>query len=595
MDNIRGEQGFPEDCIFLTDKEGGYFALDGSSLTQYQGWFHFLPEEWELYKTIENIKPFGINSSSVIVLQEGFFERHTEHVIERFWFSEKNLTYELHGDNEVSLELDFRRIHDYDDKGRIYSISKEKDELIIEYKKYKDDSLKELKETKFLVVKGVADFNLTNEWIKKEYMYDKLRGTRNEFYIYKACTITLDDTRLVFGFGDTKKEAKKKANQNTKIEIKNLILDTEIAEAALNNLLVSFKHKGKNMSGIFAGYPWFYQFWGRDEAISLIGLIKNKKHEHTKEILMRMINSLDDNGCLGNRWPESKLGSADSTGWLFKRVHQFFQELEKNNKLKKTFSKKELEKIYEKLSKYAKYSESLMKDDLIINKPLETWMDTADREGKDVREGARIEIQALHLATYTLGEDLTQMLGKENADFTLLKDKLKEQVKEKFLKDGIIVDGVVNGWQDPTIRPNVFLAYYACPHLFSKDEWMKTFNKVLDACWLEWGGLSSIDKNHYLFRAEHTGMNNESYHRGDSWFFVNNMAATCMMHLDRKHYHEYVKKIRTASVTEMLHRGFLGQCAELSGANKLCSRGALAQAWSAATLIEMLHEWHRET
>ncbi|MGV8161764.1 MAG: amylo-alpha-1,6-glucosidase [Candidatus Nanoarchaeia archaeon] len=595
MVNIRGERGFPEECIFLADREGGYFALDGSLLTQYQGLFHFLSDEWELYKTIENIRPFGTKSSSVIVLQDGFFERHTEHVTERFWFSLKNLVYEIHGDKEVSLELDFRRIHDYNDKGRIYVISQEKDELIIEYKKYEDDSLKELNESKFLVVKGIAGFNLANEWIKKEYVYDKVRGARNEFYVYNACTITLEDTRLTFGFGDTKKEAKKNANKRTEIEIKNLILDTEIAEAALSNLIVSFKYNGKKTSGIFAGYPWFYQFWGRDEAISLIGLIKNKKHEHVKEILMRMINSLDNNGCLGNRWPESKLGSADSTGWLFKRTHQFLQELEKENKLKKVFSKKELRKIYEKISKYAKYSESLMKNGLIMNKPLETWMDTTDREGRDLREGARIEIQALHLAAYSLGEDLTQILKKENADFTMLKEKLKQKVKETFISDEMIVDGFVGEEQDLTIRPNIFLAYYAYPHLFSKEEWVYAFNKIIETCWLEWGGFSSINKNHYLFRAEHTGMTNESYHRGDSWFFVNNIAATCMMHIDRKYYYEYIHKIRIASVTEMTHHGFLGQCAELSSAKELCSRGALAQAWSAATLIEMLHEWHRET
>ncbi|MGV8168572.1 MAG: amylo-alpha-1,6-glucosidase [Candidatus Nanoarchaeia archaeon] len=578
----------------MSDKEGGYFVLDGSSLTNYQGLFHFIPEEWELYKTIENITPKATNYKPRIEMQDGFFERHTEHIIERFWFSKKNLVYEIHGDKEIILEFDFRRIHDYDDRGRIYAVSQEKNNLVIEYRKYSDDSLNELKETKFLVIKGVAGFNLINEWIRKEYEYDKTRGTRNEFYVYKACSVILEDTRLVFGFGSTKKEALKNAAEKVEINIHNLILDTEIAESALNNLLVNFRYKKENVSGIFAGYPWFYQFWGRDEAISLIGLIKKQKHEHAKEIMMRMIKNLDANGCLGNRWPESKLGSADSTGWLFKRMHQFLQELEKEKKLRKVFSKKELELIYEKVLHYTKYSESLMHEGLIVNKPLETWMDTADREGKDVREGARIEIQALHLAVYALGEDLTQLLEKENADFTILKEKLRENVKHKFLVDGVIADGVVNGWQDRTLRPNVFIAYYAYPGLFSRDEWMHTFNKIIDSCWLEWGGFSSIDRNHYLFRAEHTGINNESYHRGDSWFFVNNIAATCMLHINARQYREYIQKIRAASVNEMIHQGFLGQCAELSSAKELCSRGALAQAWSAATLIELLHEYHKE-
>jgi glycogen debranching enzyme len=211
-----------------------------------------------------------------------------------------------------------------------------------------------------------------------------------------------------------------------------------------------------------------------------------------------------------------------------------------------------------------------------------------------VRAGARIEIQALHLAIYSLGEDLTSMLEKENADFTLLKERIKEKTKHLFFTDGILCDGFENGNLDKTIRPNVFLAYYAYPNLFSKDEWKKIFNKTIEACWLDWGGFSTIDKSNYMFRNEHTGFNNESYHRGDSWFFINNIAATCMLHLDKHYFFDYIKTIRRASVTEMIHRGFLGQCAEVSSAKELCSRGALAQAWSAGTLIELLSEYHKD-
>lgn len=593
MERKEGKKSLNE-CIFLSNKKGGYFVIGNPLFSQYQGLFNFIPDEWELYKTIDNISISGAGDSHSVVMRDGFFERHTAHIMERFWFSDTNLVYEVHGATEVILDLDFRRIHDYDDRGRIYSVYREKDNLIIEYKKYSDFDLRNLSETKFLVLKGVSSFTPINQWIKKDYSYDKSRGIRSELYVFRALSFVPKDIRVVFGFGSTKKEAINNASSKVGIDISSLLLDRELAAAALNNLVVDLDYKKKKVAGIFAGYPWFYQFWGRDEAIALIGLISNKHYEKSKEIIIRMVESLDENGILHNRWPESELMSADATGWLFKRIHQLLIDVNKENRLIKLFSKKELRLIYDKLCRYVDYSKRITKDGLIVNKSLETWMDTADKDWKDVRSGARIEIQALYLSIYALGEDLTMMLKEENAEFTILKNRLKEKVRDVFFSEGILCDGYENGYLDKTIRPNVFLAYYAYPNLFSREEWRVIFNKTIAACWLEWGGFSTIDKSSHLFRNEHTGISNESYHRGDSWFFVNNIAATCMMHLDARYFHEYVRKIRLASITEMTHMGFLGQCAEVSSAKELSSKGCLAQAWSAGTLIEMLNEYHKE-
>jgi glycogen debranching enzyme len=91
-----------------------------------------------------------------------------------------------------------------------------------------------------------------------------------------------------------------------------------------------------------------------------------------------------------------------------------------------------------------------------------------------------------------------------------------------------------------------------------------------------------------LFQNSHTGINNKSYHRGDSWYFVNNIAAMSLAKLDYNKYKDQIEKIKNASVNEMLYSGFLGQCAELSSAEKQDSSGCLAQAWSASTLSELL-------
>jgi glycogen debranching enzyme len=234
-----------------------------------------------------------------------------------------------------------------------------------------------------------------------------------------------------------------------------------------------------------------------------------------------------------------------------------------------------------------------------MNGPKETWMDPADGEGKDMRSGARVEIQALMLAAYDFAEYLRNLLWKEKTlDFVKFREELVDNTRRFLFRDGMLWDGYDHESLDRTVRPNVFLAYYVYQNLLFREEWINVFRKVIDACWLswgnEWGGFSSIDKGSPLMRWEHTGMNNESYHRGDSWLYLNNIAAACMHRLDGYGFREHVKKIRAASVAEMNTMGFIGQCAELSSAKELSSKGALAQAWSAATLIELLHELGEE-
>jgi len=71
-----------------------------------------------------------------------------------------------------------------------------------------------------------------------------------------------------------------------------------------------------------------------------------------------------------------------------------------------------------------------------------------------------------------------------------------------------------------------------------------------------------VDKKIKFFISEHTGENNESYHNGDSWFWINNLAAICLYRLDRKKYKKYIDKIIEASTKEILWQGAIGHHAE---------------------------------
>jgi glycogen debranching enzyme len=153
---------------------------------------------------------------------------------------------------------------------------------------------------------------------------------------------------------------------------------------------------------------------------------------------------------------------------------------------------------------------------------------------------------------------------------------------------------LADGAEDDAIRPNVFIAAYAYPELLSKKEWIACFDQILPRLWLDWGGISTIDVSHPFFVANHTGENSKSYHSGDSWFWLNNLAALVLFAFDKKKYKNYIQHVLKASTQEILYEGVVGHHAELSGASEFKPAGSLVQAWSAAMYVELIEELFRK-
>ena len=261
------------------------------------------------------------------------------------------------------------------------------------------------------------------------------------------------------------------------------------------------------------------------------------------------------------------------------------------------------------------------KDGLIINDRQETWIDTFNSESndKDYRDGVRIEIQAMFLNMLRLlnmlDVYLTNKYVKKNDQLVravqsesstdVLEEEMRKLVREKFFQN---IDGkmYLNDGYDCSlhnvVRPNIFLAYYIYPGLLTTKEWEQVFDSALPKLWCDWdlgegtkgGGLSTIDKTHSLYQPTYTGIDNKSYHRGDSWFWINNIAAIAMYRLDKEKYKEYIFKILNSSSQDILYWGFVGYASELASSGKFKSGGCLCQTWSIATFIELMHEVYIE-
>lgn len=653
-------------CLFLMSKRGHYLSLPldpHENISNFNGWFNLISDEYVLYKSLDNIY---LDDQKVIKPREfinhfSSVERIYDIAKERFTIVKNGLIYEVssHKTIGINIDLDFRKIFDLDDKGRIYKIytedvrvregrlSSDSKIIVVEYTKYSDDSLSNIEGRYYLLIYGAEPyFTVPDKWEKRSYEYDQSRDSKSEFYIYRALRLLCKNySRIIFSFSENKEDAHNKlidviVNQRTITDIycnyaesflgqKLSVSDSAGREMAmgyinalhaLDGILVSLNLLNKKHVGIWAGLPWFFQFWARDELISLRSLMLADKNDYAKLILMRYVNEIGVDGRIPNIYPPAGLGSADASGWLFKRIYDFIVMLDESGDFANHVNLFELKYFRERLQFSIRqiiknhYSEGLIK-----NAPLETWMDTSAAD--DQREGFRIEIQALFLSMLKLMNMMNNMLAnkfvkKDNKlvnvtsnefDYKKLERDMARVVREHFLVkksfDGVggeeylsLNDGYACSNAD-VMRPNIFIAYYVYPDLLHNEEWESVFDYALERLWMGWdlvnregGGLSTIDKDHYLFTPNYTGQNNRSYHRGDSWFFVNNIAAMALFRLNKEKYFPYIKKILNASTEDILYKGFIGCASELSSGTVFKPAGCFCQAWSIATYIELIHE-----
>lgn len=536
--------------FLLSNKLGDYLWFSEYSESRYQGWF-FAPTDdlgSKIYKIIEDIKP--TQESSLISVNNYFskIDRERDGLKESFQLSQDShlMRYSLNQVQEVELVLDVRDSYsgDYAD----YQIEEIKGKLLIKANVGN--------ETIFLTIKGFENFERIEERFVRNYSFDKKRNSPPyERAVFKAIKMT--GQNFVFSASKNKQESLDAVDK--KITQRNLENNQEPVDFV--SAKVGLKNLTTNKNRIYAGLPWFFQFWQRDEAISLGGLKiidKQKAEDVFWEILQE-----------SGKGPKQNQ-MADGVGWTFKRAFLFLNSI---NKQKET-------EIAEKLRNIVDFNP---KNILKINGPKETWMDSISRDG------ARIEIQSLWLSMYKLGRLIDE---EKRAEYQNLEKRLKEEVRNLFWDGSVLADGYCPDKKRPdkTIRPNIFLAYYIYPELLSEEEWKNCFRRALYELWLDWGGLATISKEDSRYKPNHTGEISESYHQGDSWFFVNNLAAISMNRLDDGKFSYEINKILSASRENLMWQGTIGHASEVSSSAILKPEGAISQAWSFGTYLEALYE-----
>jgi len=563
--------------FLLTNLLGGYFWLAEKPFSRYQGWF-FTPSRLagnKIFRVLENIEIEG--GADVSEIKNNFWqvERKRGETNETFFTPSflNVLVYETTLPSDIKLFFDAKESYD-NQNSAAYEIFEQAGLVVVKCQTV-DEAMKEF----FVAIKAdTATHERPNQWVTRDYTFDKNRHSAPfERSVYLALKFK-NSQRLVLAAAQTKDQAieqaqfganhlrslKKKAVR----EIKNLwpffnrpkIKDSELrlaylcAKNSLRSCLV-FDEK-KKIKGLYAGLPWFFQFWQRDAALCLPALkMLNKPASQT--IWHNLIRDIIRG--------EKNNSAEDGWGWAIKQADIFQQ-----------WHRKFL------LTAIQEFEKSVSQN-LFWHGQKATWMDTVDRYP------ATIELQTLFLAACRIASKNFEFWRKKFF-YDNLEDDSHILIKEKFWNGQALADGFNGQLADLTARPNVFLGYHSYSQLLTKGEWEKCFTNLLPRLWLDWGGLSTVDKYSPTFHNEHSGETPISYHQGDSWFFINNLAALVLAKINQKKFKPYIEQIIKASAQDILWQGIVGHHSELSSARSLQAEGCLCQAWSSALFLELLQK-----
>lgn len=471
------------------------------------------------------------------------------------------LVYENLTGRPAVVRLDMRDQFHIPQWGRNYSFHQDEGAVIVSYS---DDRLKE---PVFLALVHDGAFQIRGEWVPVEFERDRLRNSEPAV-LYEYVLGEFTGKKIVAAFGDTSQEALERALRHKSFSKAQMILGQRIKQkrAGKNTDELSKKlareYAKDALDSLFienrmlAGMPWFTKAWVRDELISLPAFPAAK----ARSILVKYLNA----DWQGGRLPVIFGGNnycSDGVGLLAWAI--IFMRFSLDEEKKRALA-----------TRLAKAIDSLEKTEnergFIPSWERESWMDSIERVGYPV------ETQALYSKILQLAHFLTGDKRYEGKRAGLLKS-----IRAHYFFDGYLHDR----FGDPIIRPNLFLAALFEPKILTKPEWEACFDQVLPRLWLSWGGLSSVDSRHECFCDVSAGECDSSYHNGDSWFWVNNVAALVLHNINATKYAKYIGSLLDASTDEILWHNYIGCPGEISSARTLESWGCGLQGFSAAAYL----------
>ena len=391
-------------------------------------------------------------------------------------------------------------------------------------------------------------------------------------------------------------------------------LDKALAWLTLTMDELITEQQGK---GIYAGLPWFNEYWGRDMFIAMPGAtLVTGQFDYTKDILkdFAKFQDLDANSPTCGRIPNR----ANLEGILYNTADgtpRYVMEAEEL--LKYSGDASFLKDIYPSI--VLSIDESLKHTDkqgYVLHGDQETWMDV-ERNGipGSPRGNRANDIQYLWYSQLKSGANLARIMHDpehaerwDNAAKTLAANFERDYCNKKktLIYDHLNADGK----PDMQFRPNQLF----CLELISNEQFKQ---KVTRRCWEElvypWGvaSLAQWDKDfHPQHENWHWYHKDDAYHNGTVWQWNNGIAMQRMIEFGQQ---EVAWRLFQNMNHQAMNEGAVGSLSENADAHPralyeqvksvvdgkqgkevtredVCLSGTFLQAWSNS---EQLRVWYQ--
>ncbi len=350
--------------------------------------------------------------------------------------------------------------------------------------------------------------------------------------------------------------------------------------------------------GIFAGLPWFNNYWGRDTFISLPGAtLVTGRFDEARAILRSFAlyqqtdTSSTDYGRIPNiiTTTDKAYNTADGTPRFVMMAKEYVERSGDS-----TFMLEIYPTILRSIEGTIKYHmDSLW---FLTHKDAETWMDAVGPDGPWSPRGNRAnDVQALWAQQLDAGVWFATELGdaKSAREWYDVLARLKKNFTTYFItKDGVVDHLTRDGHGDVHLRPDqIFVG-----NLLDDSTRACVAQTVLESLTYEYGvaSLSQDDDNfHPYHQYEPYYPKDAAYHNGTVWTWLQGQLISELCRFGKQ---DVASTLTRNSVHQILDRGAVGTQSELldavprPGEKEPRLSGTFSQAWNLAEFIRNFYD-----
>ena len=373
------------------------------------------------------------------------------------------------------------------------------------------------------------------------------------------------------------------------------------AKIQIDALIMNQATSGVRTKGIFAGLPWFNNYWGRDSFIALPGATYvTGNFNDAREVLFSYAAFQEKDSASANygripnlATPQSVIyNTADGTPWFVRSLYEY---------VKYSGDTAVVREMYPVIVRSIEGTIRHHTDSLgfLTHGDAETWMDAVGPNGPWSPRGDRgVDIQALWHQQLMVGIFCAEYLFDyaHASRWKNLADRMERNFRMYFVdttKQLLYDHRNIDGTPSAELRPNQLFAFDMAIPEAVRQQMVKS---VLGELTYEHGTatLAQTDSNFYPYH-EHPPyyVKDAAYHNGIIWTWLNGPMIYAATRYDLQNR---VFPVTQNSVHQILERGCVGTLSELlnphvkQGETEPRLSGTYSQAWSLSEFIRSFYQ-----